>query len=98
WYLGAHGPNAPSAVAAAAPCSTCGFLLKLGGSLRTSFGVCANEWSPSDGQVVAMNHGCGAHSQTDVAAARSDWPEAAPVLDDLDVELVQTMTPEVADD
>ena len=30
------------------------------------FGVCANEWSPSDGPVVSLDHGCGAHSEVDV--------------------------------
>ena len=26
------------------------------------FGACANSFSPSDGQVVSVDHGCGAHS------------------------------------
>ena len=30
------------------------------------FGVCANAWSPSDGRVVSLDHGCGAHSEIDV--------------------------------
>lgn len=88
WYRGSRGPTAPQALAASAPCSTCGFLTLLAGSLRTEFGVCANEWSPDDGRVVSMDHGCGAHSQTDVPAMRSDWPDAAPVLDEMDLELV----------
>jgi hypothetical protein len=74
WYTGSHGPTAPVAVAAEKPCSTCGFLVLLAGSLRQAFGVCANEWSPDDGRVVSMDHGCGAHSETDAPAPRSDWP------------------------
>ena len=36
----------------------------LAGSLRTAFGVCANGSAPDDGRVVALAHGCGAHSET----------------------------------
>ena len=61
WYRGSHGPTAPSAVASAAPCSTCAFLMPMAGSMRMMFGVCTNEWSPSDGRAVSMDHGCGAH-------------------------------------
>jgi hypothetical protein len=96
WYAGSHGPMAPTAVAASAPCSTCGFLLLMAGSLRTEFGVCGNEWSPDDGRVVSMDHGCGAHSETDVSAGPSDWPEPSAATDDLDLELVQLLEePEV---
>ena len=86
WYAGSHGPTAPTAVAASAPCSTCGFLLLMAGSLRTEFGVCGNEWSPDDGRAVSMDHGCGAHSETDIAPAPSDWPDA-PIEDVMDVEI-----------
>ena len=48
---------------APARCATCGFFVGLGGPLRAVFGVCANEWSPSDGHVVSYDHGCGAHSE-----------------------------------
>lgn len=88
WYTGSHGPTTPGAVAASAPCSTCGFLILLAGSLRTEFGVCANEWSDDDGRVVSMDHGCGAHSQTDVEPQGSDWPAPGTLADDLDIELV----------
>lgn len=88
WYTGSQGPTTPGAVAAAAPCSTCGFLLRLDGSLRTVFGVCANEWSPDDGCVVSMDHGCGAHSQTDLEPGTGDWPDSAPVIDENRLEVV----------
>ena len=79
WYTGSRGPTAPGAVTAEQPCSTCGFLVLLAGSMRSVFGVCANEWSPDDGRVVSMDHGCGAHSETDAPAPRSEWP--APPVD-----------------
>lgn len=66
WYSGESGPTAPMAEAAPAPCSTCGFVVPLGGSLRRVFGVCSNAYSPSDGRVVSYDHGCGAHSEVAV--------------------------------
>lgn len=62
WISGAHGPDVPIAKEAPAHCLTCGFMLRIDGPLRTEFGVCANVSSPSDGHVVAFEHGCGAHS------------------------------------
>lgn len=81
WYEGAAGPTAPVAVKAPAPCSTCGFFVPMAGSLRAVFGVCANEWSPSDGRVVSLDHGCGAHSEVDVAAPEPERV-APPIVDD----------------
>ncbi|HZK04464.1 MAG TPA: DUF3027 domain-containing protein [Actinomycetaceae bacterium] len=82
WYEGEGGPNSESARRAAAHCSTCGFFMKLSGSARRMFGVCANEWSPSDGRVVSIDHGCGAHSETDVQKRRSEWQQSEPVIDE----------------
>jgi hypothetical protein len=47
-------------------CGTCGFYLPLAGSLRAAFGVCGNEITDSDGEVVSVEYGCGAHSQATV--------------------------------
>jgi Protein of unknown function (DUF3027) len=80
WYAGSHGPFAESAQAAAAQCRSCGFFVPVAGALRSVFGICANEWSPSDGRVVSLDHGCGAHSETDVH--RSSSSPAVPVLDE----------------
>lgn len=91
WYDGDAGPRAESAIASAADCQSCGFLVPLQGSLGQLFGVCTNQWSPDDGRVVAFDHGCGAHSETDVLDKRSDWPDNHPVIDD-DVEDVELMT------
>lgn len=82
WYTGIHGPTAPEAVKAAAHCATCGFVTPLAGSLRTTFGVCTNEWSPRDGSVVSYDHGCGAHSETDIARAGTQWPAPSAMVDD----------------
>lgn len=68
WYDGDRGPRAPLAKAAPARCADCGFLVRLGGSLRQLFGVCANGFAPDDGKVVSLDHGCGAHSEVLAAA------------------------------
>jgi hypothetical protein len=87
WYSGDHGPTAEEALHAAAPCSTCGFFLPLAGGLRRAFGVCGNEWSPSDGRVVSVDHGCGAHSETDVETPEP-MPLPEPILDETGAEAV----------
>jgi hypothetical protein len=62
WQGGAHGPHTDMARSAPAHCGSCGFLVPLAGALRGTFGVCANAYSPADGEVVAVGFGCGAHS------------------------------------
>ena len=87
WYDGAHGPTAEVAQQAADHCSTCGYFVPMSGALRAVFGVCANEWSPSDGGVVSLDHGCGAHSETQAqpedAARHGD-----PIVDELAVDVL----------
>lgn len=86
WYRGDNGPDNAETRAADAPCSTCGYLVGLTGTFRQSFGVCANAWSPADGRVVSMDHGCGAHSETGQVTEEADeLPE--PLIDDLRAEL-----------
>jgi hypothetical protein len=65
WEEGDFGAEAPMAKAAGQPCGTCGFLIILGGALGQAFGVCANAFAPADGRVVALNYGCGAHSEVE---------------------------------
>ena len=96
WYAGTRGPTAPAALAAAAPCGSCGFMVRMIGSLGTVFGVCANEWSPDDGKVVSLDHGCGAHSETDVEPQPSEWPAPAPSIDELEVEIVSRIVAHAA--
>ena len=76
WYTGDFGPDTAMAHNAPGRCGTCGFYLPLAGSLRAGFGVCGNEFTASDGQVVSVEYGCGAHSE----AARNS-PHAEPVTD-----------------
>ena len=76
----AHGPRTAMAQAAPASCVSCGFLVPLAGSLRQAFGVCANEYSPADGQVVSYAYGCGAHSEAAVMPAHRQPPP--PVIDE----------------
>ena len=57
----------------------------MAGALRSVFGVCANEWSPSDGTVVSRDHGCGAHSEVDVEAPEPEQI-GEPILDETVVE------------
>ena len=66
WVGGDHGPDTPMARHAPARCGTCGFYLPLAGSLGAAFGVCGNEITEADGQVVSVEFGCGAHSQATV--------------------------------
>ena len=48
--------------------------MKMGGDMRTMFGVCANEWATDDGAVVSLDHTCGSHSETDVPKNGTAWP------------------------
>ncbi|MDT4980614.1 MAG: hypothetical protein QOG07_2493 [Pseudonocardiales bacterium] len=66
WYAGEGGPDTPMSRQAPASCGTCGFLLPLAGSLQAGFGVCGNEISSTDGRVVSVEYGCGAHSEAAV--------------------------------
>lgn len=67
WYGGDRGPTSPMAESAPKPCYTCGFFIQIAGSLRSTFGVCANAISPEDARVVSFDHGCGAHSEATFA-------------------------------
>ncbi|SDS18784.1 Protein of unknown function [Paraoerskovia marina] len=94
WYNGDHGPTSRGSRASAQACGSCGFLELLQGSLGQVFGVCTNAWSPDDGTVVSMNHGCGAHSETDAPERPTDWPEPSAIIDEGAIEVVRT-TPSV---
>ena len=86
WNAGDHGPDAQIAQSAPALCATCGFRVPMRGTLGHAFGVCANEISPSDGHVVSLAHGCGAHSEAVVVPAMAERPE--PVIDEVGFESV----------
>lgn len=80
WLEGDGGPDAPLARQAPAACATCGFFVRLVGALGTAFGVCANALAPDDARVVAVDHGCGAHSEALVMP--SAHPTGVPFEDD----------------
>jgi len=87
WYDGAHGSTAEVAQQAADHCTTCGYFVPMSGALRAVFGVCANAWSPSDGAVVSLDHGCGAHSETQ-ARPEDAARHGQPIVDELAVDLL----------
>jgi hypothetical protein len=86
WHGGDHGPRSPLASAAPACCITCGFMVRLDGPLGRVFGVCANEYAPDDGNVVSVDHGCGAHSDGDVVSR--DDSEPIPTVDELGYDML----------
>jgi hypothetical protein len=83
WYDGSHGPESPLAQSAPASCASCGFLVRLAGPLSQVFGVCANAQANDDGRVVSWDHGCGAHSEAQLAKRSQPQPLPEPVLDTL---------------
>ncbi|MGI8537671.1 MAG: DUF3027 domain-containing protein [Mycobacteriales bacterium] len=85
WYDGLAGPDVPIAKAAPGRCGECGFLTPLAGSLGRLFGACANAVAPDDGRVVALTHGCGAHSETVVDVIESSYAGMAVEDDEFDV-------------
>jgi hypothetical protein len=81
------GPQSAMAQAAPANCLSCGFLATIGGPFGRAFGVCTNEYAPSDGQMVALDYGCGGHSE---AAVMPDAPAVPPLsLDEFQIEAVR---------
>ena len=83
WYDGDQGPDVPLAQSAPAKCWSCGFLVRLAGPLADTFGVCANEFANDDGRVVALAHGCGAHSDAQLRKKQLPPPMPDPVFDTL---------------
>ena len=96
WLAGEHGPDAPMAQSAPATCATCGFRIALRGQLGQAFGVCANEISPSDGHMVTLDHGCGAHSEAVVVPTMAD--RAEPTIDEVGFEIVAVSVDEPSDE
>ena len=70
WLAGPGGPDNEMARLAPDVCETCGFFVRLQASMGVLFGACTNAYSPSDGSVVSIDHGCGAHSS--IAARKRD--------------------------
>jgi hypothetical protein len=83
WYDGDGGPASPLAQSAPGQCHGCGFLVRLAGPLAELFGVCANGNANDDGRVVSLDHGCGAHSEVQLAKRHEPQPLPGHVYDTL---------------
>lgn len=94
WYREV-GPRSQIARAADLDCATCGFLLLIGGPMGQAFGICANGFSPVDGRIVAMDFGCGAHSET---VERPMVPVAEIVVDEVGYDQVSADEPAEPDE
>jgi hypothetical protein len=90
WYDGDGGPSAPIAQAAPDTCSNCGFLMRISGPLTETFGVCANGNANDDGRVVSFDHGCGAHSEVQLAKKHEPQPLPDHVIDTLSTDEFET--------
>ncbi|MBW3089513.1 DUF3027 domain-containing protein [Bifidobacterium sp. 82T25] len=93
WYEGPRGPKALSTKTAEGNlCSTCGFFVPLTGELDRMFGVCANKWSPDDGRVVSLDHGCGEHSEIEPPEPSHLWVQSKPAFDDMHVDVIASVS------
>ncbi|WEV71853.1 DUF3027 domain-containing protein [Bifidobacterium sp. ESL0790] len=89
WYQGQHGPKSLSTKTSEGNlCSTCAFFIGLKGDLNTMFGLCANRWSPDDGRVVSVDHGCGEHSEIEESEPTRLWVQSKPAFDDLHIDII----------
>jgi hypothetical protein len=86
WWSGDAGPEALIARSAPKMCASCGFFIPLSGALRQAFGACANGFAPDDGRVVAVDHGCGGHSEAVVVTSAS--ASAQPLIDEVGYDVV----------
>lgn len=84
WIEGQGGPHNAMTRQAPGFCQDCAYFIRLSGSLGRTFGVCANEYSVRDGAVVAIDHGCGAHS--DVVEQQRGMELPRPVWDTIGVD------------
>jgi hypothetical protein len=82
WLQGDSGPDNQMTKLAPGVCETCGFFVRLQGSMGLLFGACANAYSPSDARVVSVDHGCGAHSSVPQEDRAEELP--APVWETIE--------------
>ncbi|WP_344324568.1 DUF3027 domain-containing protein [Aeromicrobium halocynthiae] len=91
WQDGDQGPDTPLAKQAPGRCDSCGFLVSLAGRLADRFGVCANGSANDDGRVVALDHGCGAHSGARLSRSAGPQKLPEPTLDTVTVDDVDDL-------
>lgn len=77
WLDGDAGPRNESTKQAPASCGSCGYFVRLQGSMGRLFGACTNLWSPRDAGVVSIDHGCGGHSDVVAEQREAELPEPA---------------------
>ncbi len=94
WHDGVHGPDTAMAKESKGTCAGCGFLVSLAGPLAERFGVCANGMANADGQVVSLEHGCGAHSEARLKRSASAPELPSHVHDTLTRDPVDLTPPE----
>ena len=82
WLAGPGGPDNQMTRLAPDVCETCGFFVRLQGQLGVLFGACTNAFSGSEGSVVSVDHGCGAHSNVPVEERGEELP--APVWETIE--------------
>lgn len=97
WFDGPAGPGTAMARNAPGRCASCGFLVLLAGDLGLGFGVCANGVAPDDGTVVALLHGCGAHSETAATSAHASTTQLAVEHEELELVDVAALPEPAAD-
>lgn len=90
WMDGDTGPAVPIAQQAPGRCASCGFLMSLAGPLSDRFGVCANGMANADGRIVALSHGCGAHSQAKLSRSAAPQELPPPVFDTLTIDEIDS--------
>ena len=88
WMDSEFGPAVPMAEQAPGRCVSCGFLLSMAGPMADRFGICANGMANADGHVVALGHGCGAHSQAKLSRAAAPQELSPPVFDTVNIDEV----------
>ncbi len=82
WLAGPGGPDNQMTRLAPDVCETCGFFVRLEGQLGVLFGACANAFSASEGTVVSVDHGCGAHSNVPTDERAEELP--APIWETIE--------------
>lgn len=88
WLDGDFGASVPMAEQAPGKCASCGFLLSMAGPMSDRFGVCANGMANADGRVVALSHGCGAHSQAKLSRSAAPQVLPPPAFDTVNIDEV----------
>ncbi|MGL5406644.1 MAG: DUF3027 domain-containing protein [Propionibacteriaceae bacterium] len=84
WFAGEGGPDNQMTKLAPGICVDCGYFIRLQGRLGALFGACGNAFSPSDGRVTSVDHGCGAHS--DVVSEEQSIELGAPAWDTISLD------------